>query len=168
VMLTGPDSGSWQYWPTDDGERTATYGCMTVTLVNRESRPSYVKREFTVCNTKAREEVRLTHFYYSEWPGGVEEGEQVPGATHGLLGLVEHALAHQEEAALTGPIAVHCRYGSNRSSIYVGLSVLVQQIKRESRYYFPIKRNFRVAITSLRQSILSDVPEVFPTICLCP
>ena len=34
---------------------------------------------------------------------------QVPGATHGLLGLVEHALAHQEEAALTGPIAVHCR-----------------------------------------------------------
>ena len=52
VMLTGPDSGSWQYWPTDDGERTATYGCMTVTLVNRESRPSYVKREFTVCNTK--------------------------------------------------------------------------------------------------------------------
>ena len=33
----------------------------------------------------------------------------MPGATHGLLGLVEHALAHQEEAALTGPIAVHCR-----------------------------------------------------------
>ena len=52
VMLTGPDSGSWQYWPADDGDRTATYGCMTVTLVNRESRPSYVKREFTVCNTK--------------------------------------------------------------------------------------------------------------------
>ena len=37
---------------------------------------------------------------------------QVPGATHGLLGLVEHALAHQEEAALTGPIAVHCRLDS--------------------------------------------------------
>ena len=26
---------------------------------------------------QAREEVRLTHFYYSEWPGGVEEAEQV-------------------------------------------------------------------------------------------
>ena len=36
----------------------------------------------------------------------------MPGATHGLLGLVEHALAHQEEAALTGPIAVHCRLDS--------------------------------------------------------
>ena len=33
-----------------------------------------------VCKTEllqAREEVRLTHFYYSEWPGGVEEAEQV-------------------------------------------------------------------------------------------
>ena len=28
-------------------------------------------------SVQAREEVRLTHFYYSEWPGGVEEGEQV-------------------------------------------------------------------------------------------
>ena len=38
-----------------------------------------VKCEF-VCKTEllqAREEVRLTHFYYSEWPGGVEEAEQV-------------------------------------------------------------------------------------------
>jgi len=133
VMLTGPDSGSWQYWPKDDGERTLTFGCMTVTLVSRESRPSYVKREFLVCNTKAREELSLTHFYYAEWPGSVEDGEAVPTSTHGLLGLVEHALAHQEEASLTGPIAVHCRFGSHRSSIYVGLSILVQQIKRENR-----------------------------------
>ena len=58
---------------------------------------------------QAREELRLTHFYYSEWPGDEEAGDQVPGSTHGLLGLVEHAMAHQEEASLTGPIAVHCR-----------------------------------------------------------
>lgn len=133
VMLTGPESETWQYWPKDEGDKVANYGCMTVTLLNRESRPSYVKREFNVCNTKAREELRLTHFYYSEWPGDEEAGDQVPGSTHGLLGLVEHAMAHQEEASLTGPIAVHCRYGSHRSSIYVALSVLVQQIKRENR-----------------------------------
>ncbi len=54
--------------------------------------------------------MHLTHFHYTEWGGGVEEGEEaVPGSTHGLLGLVEHALAHQEQASLTGPIAVHCR-----------------------------------------------------------
>lgn len=53
------------------------------------------------------EEVHLTHFHYTEWPGGEED--HVPSSTHGLLGLVEHALAHQEQASLTGPIAVHCR-----------------------------------------------------------
>ena len=61
---------------------------------------------------QAREELSLTHFSYSEWPvsGGEDaEGGLVPSATHGILGLVEHALAHQEEASLTGPIAVHCR-----------------------------------------------------------
>ena len=52
VMLTGQDSDSWQYWPKDDGDRTVNFGCMTVTLENRESRVSYVKREFKVYNTK--------------------------------------------------------------------------------------------------------------------
>ena len=54
----------------------------------------------------------MTHFAYNEWPMGVagaEDSALVPGSTHGILGLVEHALAHQEEASLTGPIAVHCR-----------------------------------------------------------
>ena len=63
---------------------------------------------------QTREEVHLTHFLYNEWPGssqeeGGESGGTVPSSTHGLLDLVEHALAHQEEASLTGPIAVHCR-----------------------------------------------------------
>ena len=58
--------------------------------------------------------MKLTHFHYTEWPsggssGGGETADIVPTATHGLLGLVEHALAHQEQASLTGPIAVHCR-----------------------------------------------------------
>ena len=58
---------------------------------------------------QAREEVNLTHFFYNEWPGTSDENGTVPSSTHGLLGLVEHALAHQEEASLTGPIAVHDR-----------------------------------------------------------
>ena len=56
--------------------------------------------------------MNLTHFAYNEWSVGVSGAEDsglVPGSTHGILGLVEHALAHQEEASLTGPIAVHCR-----------------------------------------------------------
>ena len=128
VMLSDSDGGSWQYWPSDEmtGDRTLNFGYMTVTLVSRESRVSYVKREFKVANTKvqrkiiqnfgyhilfikAHEELNLTHFSYNEWPGTSEDTGLVPSSTHGLLGLVEHALAHQEEASLTGPIAVHCR-----------------------------------------------------------
>ena len=55
--------------------------------------------------------MHLTHFSYNEWPveSNDDTSDNVPSSTHGLLGLVEHALAHQEEASLTGPIAVHCR-----------------------------------------------------------
>merc|ERR1712025_943701 len=86
VMLSDSDGGSWQYWPSDEmtGDRTLNFGYMTVTRV------SYVKREFKVANTKAHEELNLTHFSYNEWPGtseGSEEVSQVPGSTHGLLGL---------------------------------------------------------------------------------
>ena len=110
VRLSGQESQSWQYWPADDGDRTLTFGYMTVTLLTRETRVSYVKREFKVNNTKLREEVNLTHFSYNDWPGSSEETGQVPSSSHGLLGLVEHALAHQEQANNSGPIAVHCRY----------------------------------------------------------
>ena len=53
VMLSDPTS-TWQYWPSDEmtGDRTLSFGYMTVTLVSRESRVSYVKREFKVSNTK--------------------------------------------------------------------------------------------------------------------
>ena len=53
VMLSDTDT-TWQYWPSDEvtGDRTVSFGYMTVTLVSRETRVSYVKREFKVNNTK--------------------------------------------------------------------------------------------------------------------
>ena len=49
---------TWQYWPSDEmtssGERTLSFGYMPVTLITRETRVSYVKREFKVSNTKVR------------------------------------------------------------------------------------------------------------------
>ena len=51
VRLSG--EGTWRYWPGDTGaDRTLSFGYMTVTLVNRETRGGYVKREFKVSNTK--------------------------------------------------------------------------------------------------------------------
>merc|ERR1712107_510147 len=123
VMLSGSED-SWQYWPGDEGERTLSFGYMTVTLVNeragsatsRESSKyptqrycSFLYHQDSNLMSQAREEVHLTHFSYNEWPGSSDDTGLVPSSTHGILGLVEHALAHQEEASLTGPIAVHCR-----------------------------------------------------------
>ena len=55
VRLSGQESQSWQYWPADTGDsKTLAFGYMTVTLLNRETRVSYVKREFKVNNTKVR------------------------------------------------------------------------------------------------------------------
>ena len=55
---------TWQYWPSDEmsasGERTMSFGYMTVTLITRESRVSYVKREFKVSNTKVKKCEGLT------------------------------------------------------------------------------------------------------------
>lgn len=54
VRLSGQESQAWQYWPADTGDKTLAFGYMTVTLLNRETRVSYVKREFKVNNTKVR------------------------------------------------------------------------------------------------------------------
>ena len=58
VRLSG--EGTWQYWPGDTGaDRTLSFGYMTVTLVNRETRGGYVKREFKVSNTKVSIAVQI-------------------------------------------------------------------------------------------------------------
>ena len=56
----------------------------------------------------------------------------------------------------SGPIAVHCRLGSDRSSVYVALSCLVQQLKTESRAdVFTVVRKLR----SQRQGMVQTLPQ---------
>jgi hypothetical protein len=109
----------WTYWAEEDTPGSeVTFESIQVTLKTKESMPSYVKREFVIYNTKVEEEVSLTHFAYSGWgdapqrppsPNPGQGSPEVPATTHGLLDLVEHALAHKVQASLPGPIAVHCR-----------------------------------------------------------
>eukprot|EP00095_Tigriopus_kingsejongensis_P005144 maker-scaffold100_size373717-snap-gene-2.51 protein:Tk05144 transcript:maker-scaffold100_size373717-snap-gene-2.51-mRNA-1 annotation:"receptor-type tyrosine-protein phosphatase alpha" len=146
VMLSGDQS--WHYWE----EEEATFGNLHVKLVNSDHLPSYVKREFIVRNSKMDEEISLVHFMYSGWKG--QNASDVPSVTHGLLDLVEHANAFKTESGLPGPIAIHCKCGSDRSSVYVALSCLVQQIKTEGRAdIFTAVRKLR----SQRQSMVQHV-----------
>ena len=54
------------------------------------------------------------------------------------------------------------RYGSDRSSVYVGLSVLVQQIKRENRCdVFTAVRKLRAQRQAMMQHLVSFAPARF-------
>ena len=55
VMLSADKA--WVYWEEGGEKRDASYGAIRVTMDNSEKLPSYVKREFTVYNTKV--EARL-------------------------------------------------------------------------------------------------------------
>eukprot|EP00094_Tigriopus_californicus_P001276 TCALIF_01236-PA protein Name:"Similar to Ptp69D Tyrosine-protein phosphatase 69D (Drosophila melanogaster)" AED:0.07 eAED:0.07 QI:0/0.91/0.84/0.92/1/1/13/255/1330 len=146
VMLTGDQS--WHYWE----ENEVKFGAIHVKQISTDKLPSYIKREFLIHNTKVNEEVSLVHFMYSGWKG--QNASDVPSATHGFLDLVEHAAALKFESGLPGPIAVHCKCGSDRSSVYVALSCLVQQIKTEGRAdIFTVVRKLR----SQRQGMVQHV-----------
>ena len=76
VQLTAEDEEyAWPYYPerlssNDNGPNFAEYGAMRVSLDAREDLASYVRRDFTVYNSKADDTVKLTHFSYGGWKKG--------------------------------------------------------------------------------------------------
>ena len=174
VQLNAPTANTpnpgYHYWSEEDTPGShVVFDSLQVTLKSKDNMPSYVKREFVVYNMKVEEEVQLTHFAYSGWgdapqrprsPNPGQGSPEVPSSTTGLLDLVEHALAHKVEASLPGPIAVHCRYGSERSSVFVALGCLVQQLKTESRSdVFTTVRKLRSQRQGMVQHVVSLLNE---------
>ena len=126
VMLSA--DCAWNYWEED---KEAKFGALRVKLNSTEKLPCFVKREFSVFNEKVRrrydtnllrdcqkyslvgfesqteDEANLTHFAFNSWTGN--DPAEVPSKPHGLIDLVEHAMAHKVEQHLSGPIAVHCK-----------------------------------------------------------
>ena len=113
-----------RYWPDDE----ATYDHIRVRYIQSESCPYYTRRELCVANTKTDETVVVTQYHYHGWP--TVEGE-VPEVTRGVIELVDQTLGNDVESS--GPLVVHCSSGSDRSSMYVALSILVQQLRTEKR-----------------------------------
>lgn len=68
----------------------------------------------------------VTQYQYNGWP--TVEGE-VPEVTRGMLELVDQTQATAGSSA----VLVHCHCGSDRSSMFVALSILVQQLRTERR-----------------------------------
>lgn len=58
---------------------------------------------------------------------------QVPEVTRGLIELVDFAQSAVVQHGSPTPMVVHCNLGADRSSMFVGLSILVQQLRVEHR-----------------------------------
>ncbi|XP_068082268.1 tyrosine-protein phosphatase 69D isoform X2 [Anabrus simplex] len=129
VMLSDVGDGvkkCLRYWPDDE----MSHEHIHVKYIQSESCPYYTRREFSVTNTKTDENTLVTQFQYNGWP--TVEGE-VPEVTRGLIELVDQTQSHQESHGGSAPICVHCCYGSDRSSMFVALTILVQQLRTEKR-----------------------------------
>lgn len=118
-----------RYWPEPDDE--SCYDNIKVKYIQSESCPYYTRREFAVTNMKNDDSIITTQYQYNGWP--TVKGE-VPEVTRGLIQLVDQTQESRTVAAgegSPGPMVVHCNLGAERSSIFVALSILVQQLKME-------------------------------------
>ncbi|XP_039298297.1 tyrosine-protein phosphatase 69D [Nilaparvata lugens] len=125
-----------RYWPDDE----ILHDHVKVKYIQSESCPYYTRRELCVTNIKTDDKIMVTQYQYNGWP--TVEGE-VPEVTRGLLELVDQTQGHiggnnsvtnsSPAEVTTAPILVHCHCGSDRSSMFVALSILVQQLRIERR-----------------------------------
>ncbi|XP_055596510.1 tyrosine-protein phosphatase 69D-like [Uranotaenia lowii] len=115
-----------RYWADDEMQ----YENLLVTYIQSESGPYYTKREFTVTNCKTKDTIQVTQFQYNGWP--TVEGE-VPEVTRGMIEIVNQAQQHSSQQDDIFTIAVHCSLGSDKSSLFVAMCILVMQLKTEKR-----------------------------------
>ncbi|XP_055637992.1 tyrosine-protein phosphatase 69D isoform X2 [Toxorhynchites rutilus septentrionalis] len=115
-----------RYWADDEMQ----YENLLVSYIQSESGPYYTKREFTVTNCKSKDTIQVTQFQYNGWP--TVEGE-VPEVTRGMIEIVNQAQKHSSQQDDIFTIAVHCSLGTDKSSLFVAMCILVMQLKTEKR-----------------------------------
>nr|CAH7712317.1 unnamed protein product [Callosobruchus chinensis] len=147
VMLSELGEGKCtRYWPEED---EAHYDHIHVRYINAETCPYYTRREFII-KSRDGEDQKVVHLQYHGWP--TVDGE-VPEVTRGLIELVDYSQAMLVKNSCTPSMVVHCNLGSDRSSMFVGLSILVQQLKTERRVdVFTVTRKLR----SQRQALVNS------------
>ncbi|XP_073837740.1 protein tyrosine phosphatase 69D [Musca autumnalis] len=116
-----------RYWADDEIQ----YDHIIVKYMQSESCPYYTRREFNVTNCKINDTIKVTQLQYNGWP--TVEGE-VPEVCRGIIELVDQALCYHSKDKNVGcksPLTVHCSLGTDRSSIFVAMCILVQQLRNE-------------------------------------
>ncbi|CAH1103184.1 unnamed protein product [Psylliodes chrysocephalus] len=137
VMISEVGEGKCpRYWP----EEEANYDHIHVRYVQAESCPYYTRREMCI-KSRDGEDQKVTHLQYHGWP--TVDGE-VPEVTRGLIELVDFSQTVLVRNECSSSMVIHCNLGSDRSSMFVGLSILVQQLRTERRVdVFTVTRKLR-------------------------
>ncbi|RWS11981.1 tyrosine-protein phosphatase 69D-like protein, partial [Dinothrombium tinctorium] len=126
VMLSELGEGQSKcqcYWPKEE----VSYDYIHIKYEKEENLKLYMKRTFTVTNKRTNISQELVQFQMLEWKSGV-----VPESTLPLLELIEITLANNVSAS-GSPIVIHCSGGGDRSSVFVTLASLIQQVRVEER-----------------------------------
>ncbi|XP_076306980.1 tyrosine-protein phosphatase 69D-like isoform X2 [Tachypleus tridentatus] len=156
VVVVLSDVGEGQtncphYWPSEEKE----YDYIKVTFQIEVKTDLFIQRKFLVTNTKNNDNHIVTHYQYLKWSDS-GNSSAVPENTLNLVELIEEVQLTQNLDANNSPITVHCSGGGDKSSIYVTLSVLIQQLKLEGRVdVFQAARHTR----SQRQCMLQTIDQ---------
>ncbi|KAH8275290.1 hypothetical protein KR026_004701, partial [Drosophila bipectinata] len=99
---------------------------LTVTVKSKESFDLYDRTELTVVHDKYGFKEKVVHFYFKKWPDhGVPEDP-----TH-LITFVKKVKS--ERRPNFSPIVVHCSAGVGRTGTFIGLDIIMQRLKSESK-----------------------------------
>ncbi|XP_017079438.1 phosphatidylinositol phosphatase PTPRQ [Drosophila eugracilis] len=99
---------------------------LTVTIKSKEIFELYDRTELTVVHDKYGLKEKVIHFYFKKWP---DHG--CPEDPMHLITLVKKVKAERRPSY--SPIVVHCSAGVGRTGTFIGLDLIMQRLKSESK-----------------------------------
>jgi len=99
---------------------------LTVTVKSKETLELYDRTELTVVHDKYGLKEKVVHFYFKKWP---DHG--CPEDPMHLITLVKKVKAERRPSY--SPIVVHCSAGVGRTGTFIGLDLIMQRLKSESK-----------------------------------
>ncbi|XP_050744270.1 phosphatidylinositol phosphatase PTPRQ [Drosophila biarmipes] len=99
---------------------------LVVTVKSKEIFELYDRTELTVVHDKYGLKEKVVHFYFKKWP---DHG--CPEDPMHLITLVKKVKAERRPSY--SPIVVHCSAGVGRTGTFIGLDLIMQRLKSESK-----------------------------------
>ncbi|BFG06427.1 receptor-type tyrosine-protein phosphatase eta [Drosophila madeirensis] len=99
---------------------------LTVSVKSKESFELYDRTELTVVHDKYGLKEKVVHFYFKKWP---DHG--CPEDPMHLIAFVKKVKSERRPSY--SPIVVHCSAGVGRTGTFIGLDLIMQRLKSESK-----------------------------------